>query len=180
MELFADQAAGIPDWHPPGDYSIRGYRPGDERQWLSLLLLAGFDEWTEEGLQKSLLEPERGPGSRLAFHRGSELVAASFASQRSANPPTAALDHVVAHPRHAGNQLGYGVCREVIRYLIGRSYPRIVLSTDDWRLPAITTYLKLGFKPVMCRSDMPERWTRVHEALRRPFNGTSMPGGFNS
>ena len=34
------------------------------------------------------------------------------------------------------------------------------LTTDEWRVPAIKSYLKSGFLPVDCADDMEERWTK--------------------
>ena len=35
------------------------------------------------------------------------------------------------------------------------------LTTDDWRIPAIRSYIKSGFRPVLYEDDMEERWTKV-------------------
>ena len=37
----------------------------------------------------------------------------------------------------------------------------VVLFTDDHRLAAIKTYLKLGFEPQMVHDSHPERWREV-------------------
>ena len=39
------------------------------------------------------------------------------------------------------------MCAAVTRSLVQRGYSRIFLTTDDWRLPAIAIYLKLGYVP---------------------------------
>jgi hypothetical protein len=51
-----------------------------------------------------------------------------------------------------------------IGILIGRGCKRITLTTDDFRLAAIKTYLDGGFCPVMWQdddSDMKARWDTV-------------------
>jgi len=40
-------------------------------------------------------------------------------------------------------------------------YRHVYLKTDDWRLPAIKTYLKLGFLPFLFSPDMEGRWREV-------------------
>ena len=47
-----------------------------------------------------------------------------------------------------GRKLGRAVCGRVLQYLKENGCTQIVLTTDDFRIPAIKTYLSLGFQPV--------------------------------
>jgi mycothiol synthase len=49
--------------------------------------------------------------------------------------------------------------------LTTEGYSRVYLSTDDWRLPAISIYLKLGWKPLLFAPDMERRWLTVLSEL---------------
>ena len=170
MYIMADVAARIPPWTPPEGYSARTYRPGDEPRWAKVMQLAGFEEWNEEKLAEAIQEPERLEGTRFIVQDSSDLiVAATMASERTADPWVGGIDWVSGDPDHKGKGLGYGVCARVVKYLVERGYPKIHLSTDDWRLPAVKGYLKLGFVPDMCREDMPERWRKVCEQLNWPY-----------
>ena len=42
------------------------------------------------------------------------------------------------------------------------------LKTDDWRLPAIRSYLRAGFQPVMTEPGMDERWNRILASIQTP------------
>ena len=164
MTLSAGAAAELGPWMPTSGYRVRCYRSGDEPGWLRLLELAGFEGWDRPMLDAHLAEPERREGSRVVTWCD-QIVAASFASQRSTEPPVGGLDYVIGHPGHAGKQLGCAVCAAVIRYLVSRGYEEMDLLTDDWRLPAIKTYLKLGFQPDLVREDMPDRWRAIYRTL---------------
>jgi len=171
MLLPAERARAIPVWTPPAGYVVRAYQPGDEVGWSKLLVERGFDEWGDipRLLEMGLKPIERLEGSRLVVHESGEIVAATMASQRTAEPLVGALDFVVGSPEHAGKGLGYGVCAAVVAYLVERGYPLIVLGTDDWRLAAIVTYLKLGFEPDLEHdADMPERWAKILAELKWP------------
>ncbi len=65
--------------------------------------------------------------------------------------------------------LGAGrlVCLAALHSLRRRGYRTCVLSTDDWRLPAICLYLSLGFGPFCCHASHPERWEKVMEEISR-------------
>ncbi len=169
MTLTAQRAAALAPWRPPKGYMVRGYELGDEPQWLGLLALGDFGEWTADKLADWLDKPERRDGSRFIVYNSQELVATAMATQKSVDPLVGAIDCVVVRPDHRGKGLGYGVCAAVVRYLVDRGYSCIVLGTEDWRLPAIKTYLKLGFEPDLFRSDMADRWRKVRDALDWPY-----------
>lgn len=148
----------------PAGYELREFRPGDQPGWVNLLAASGFDGWTVAKFDAYTAEPERLAGSRVVECDG-RLVAATFASQRSSDPPQGALDYVVCHPEHQGRRLGLVVCAAAMEYLADAGYATISLLTDDWRLAAIKTYFNLGFEPVMTRIDMPDRWLKVRQQL---------------
>lgn len=41
------------------------------------------------------------------------------------------------------------------------------LTTDDWRIPAIKTYLKVGFTPDITSGEMSERWENVLNIIKK-------------
>src|SRR5690606_36526282 len=70
-------------------------------------------------------------------------------------------------PRNRGKGLGKLVSVAVLNDLYERGFRRCMLRTDDFRLPAIKTYLDLGFVPDMKDDSHPERWAKVWDALGR-------------
>ena len=62
-----------------------------------------------------------------------------------------------------------------MRRFASAGYTRIYLKTDDWRLPAIKTYLKLGFIPFLFLPDMEGRWRDVCEKFSWPFTPEQWP-----
>jgi mycothiol synthase len=85
------------------------------------------------------------------------------------HPEGGELGWVAGDPEHRGRGLGLAVCAAVVARFLGAGYRRIYLRTDDFRLPAIATYLKLGFEPYLFTEGMAERWQRVCDQLGRPF-----------
>jgi mycothiol synthase len=72
--------------------------------------------------------------------------------------------------------LGTAVCAAATARLLSAGYGRIYLQTDDWRLPALLTYLRLGYVPFLYAADMPSRWQSVCEALGWPYTPEAWPG----
>ena len=61
------------------------------------------------------------------------------------------------------------VCAAVTRRLLDIGYKDIHLGTEDFRLPAIKTYLKLGYIPFIYAIGMNERWADICDKLGWPF-----------
>jgi mycothiol synthase len=149
---------------------------GDLQAWTNLLAEnAGFGPWP---IERSL--PLFGPDSPVVFDgsyfltRDGEPVATAQLHHQSRRPyaPTAELGWVAVSPRFQGRGLGYVVCLAVLRYAAKADYPAIFLRTEDHRLPAIRTYLKLGFEPWMVDPTATERW-RVIEGQLAEFRRRS-------
>ncbi len=63
-----------------------------------------------------------------------------------------------------GKGLGHAMADYALRIFAERNVERVVLTTDDERLPAIKTYLDAGFLPVIYHdpdSDMEVRWNKI-------------------
>ena len=160
---YSTGLAGLSDWSPPAGFELCPYDARFDDQIQALLGIAGFAHLTGERFQTDLIAQEEArDGSRLALYEGS-VVGAAFAGRF--DDADGRIDYVVADPNLSGNGIGVGVCTGVMKYLLQMGYQTVTLHTDDWRMPAIGTYLKLGFEPVLFREDMKSRWDAV-EARR--------------
>jgi mycothiol synthase len=78
---------------------------------------------------------------------------------------------VAASPDVRGKGIGHAMLSHALRILQARGCTYYVLTTDDFRLPAIKTYLDAGFVPVIEQdpeSDVRARWEEVLAQLRYP------------
>jgi len=152
-------------------YALRVARSGDEPAFFRLMALAGFADWNMEVLKPWLMKilPD---GWFVVIHEQSgELVATTMATHNPSDlhPFGGELGWVAAHPSHTGKGLGLAVCAAVTARFLRAGYRNIYLKTDDFRLPAIKTYLKLGFVPFLeVAADHPGRWQTVCEKLNWP------------
>ena len=168
----------MPDVVVPRGYVLRRYREGDGVTLAGTLRAAGFVDWDVGRVLGYLEDGDRRAGSAVVKFEGM-IVASTFASRVSsgatspvtgkAGDPTreGLLDYVATHPDHQGRGLGRATCTAVSRYLVDQGCETVSLWTDDWRLPAIHLYLSLGYRPVMNRGDMPERWAKVIAELEK-------------
>ena len=76
---------------------------------------------------------------------------------------------VAALPECRGKGIGHFLIRRAVNILYARGFEEMGLTTDDFRLPAIKTYLDAGFRPYLWHddeSDMKKRWDDVISTLK--------------
>lgn len=159
---------------PPGGYLLRRAGPEDAPAVARCLDLA-FGGWDEARVLQAFLAAPDCQATFVAVEEGSGQVVA-VASHREVPdryPAASYLHWVGADPAHAGRRLGAAVSAAVLAFG-RRDGPRdAVLETDDHRLPAIATYLGLGFAPEYRDVSHPARWAAVFRALAARRRGPS-------
>ncbi|HMN29051.1 MAG TPA: GNAT family N-acetyltransferase [Caldilineaceae bacterium] len=161
--------------HP--EYELRTYRPGDEQGWIEVMAAGGFTGWDEPRIKETMatILPA---GWFMAVHRASgQIVATAMATHNPLqyHPFGGELGWVAAQPAHKGHGLGMTVCAAVTVRLLSAGYENIYLRTDDWRFPALVTYLKLGYQPFLFAPDMAGRWEAICAQLGWPFTREAWP-----
>jgi len=173
----AGQAA--PEAALPVEYLLRIFRPSDADAYVAPMHGARFTQWDAAHLTAEL-EFVLPDGLFVVEHlRTAALVATAMAEHHASplHPFGGELGWVAGDARHAHRGLGRAVCAAVVRRLLAAGYHRIYLKTDDFRLPAITVYLRMGFVPFLYQADMPARWQAVCAQLGWPYTPEVWPGG---
>lgn len=76
------------------------------------------------------------------------------------------LVHMVAcKPDYRGRGLGHLLNDLAIRVLKQEGMLTGRLTTDDWRIPAIKSYLRHGFTPDLSTEDFQERWKKIYQII---------------
>lgn len=156
---------------PPG-YEYERYCGKREQidDWLALCFEALIPTKEEKWFEETILQyPDLCPERDLFF------VVEQNTGRRVAT--TAAVCHgaegyihmVAAAPDVRGRGIGHAMLRYALEKIEARGCTYSVLTTDDFRLAAIKTYLDAGFVPVIEQdpeSDHRARWESVLENLR--------------
>jgi mycothiol synthase len=108
---------------------------------------------------------------RIFFIRhGNEDVAtaAAYLVPPTLMPNCGTLHYVGTLPNHTGRRLGRLASLAALQRMREEGLARGTLLTDDFRLPAIKTYLRLGFIPMLVDENQRERWRGIFAALGLP------------
>ena len=154
----------------PPDYTLASLAERNLGDWIAVLGATGqLGSWDRARAERCLNDPRpvAPEGTSLIMHRGRAVATACTVLPTPAEPRHE-LGWVAVDPAHQGNGLGLQVCAAVLWYARSRGWPASILNTDDWRLPAIRTYVKLGFEPEIIHDSHPARWQEVRRLLATP------------
>lgn len=149
-------------------YVLREAGPADHEQMAGILAEGFADSW-ETGRVAGEFSPGNGVETTYVVAAPAGVVAMAAARRLPARFPDAGYVHYVgARSSERGKRLGEVVTRQVLAHFAGGGLHQAVLETDDFRLPAIWTYLRLGFVPEPRESGDVARWSRVLANLTAP------------
>jgi mycothiol synthase len=153
----------IPD--PVSDTSVRAAGPADAVE-LARLLGAAFPEieWTSDRVARDLLD-EPSVAEVLVIEGENGLLATASARYVEQFPTAGYVHWVGTDPAFRGRSLGRSVCLAVLDRFRRDRRTAAVLETDDPRLPAIASYLGMGFVPLYAAPDHETRWSAVFAQL---------------
>lgn len=131
------------------------------------LLGAAFgDRWDVDRVNEVLLVNRDVATTWVVETYEGEIVAtASYQLMPERFPFSGWVHYVAADANHGGKGLGRVVTVQVVVEAAAAGKRDIRLTTDDFRLAAIQTYLNLGFEPDMWHESHPGRWAAILQEL---------------
>ena len=167
LRMRFDRFDSLPEVELPKGYRLTNLRDAGVGDWIEALNATEELGYWDPDRATTWLEGERHAvkaGTMIVTFDGGP-VATTCIIPPTATEPWSELGWVSVSPEHQGQSLGYQVCLAVLHFAWEMGYPGIYLNTDDWRLPAIKTYLNLHFEPEMIHDSHPLRWKAVYEKL---------------
>jgi ribosomal protein S18 acetylase RimI-like enzyme/catechol 2,3-dioxygenase-like lactoylglutathione lyase family enzyme len=132
---------------------------------LTGVLAASFSEmvWTPRKVREALVSDESVQETCILIDAESGAIAATATARFMPDryPNAGYLHWVGAYPHYKGRGLGRYISLAVLHVFRERGYANAVLETQDTRLPAIHTYLKLGFMPEIYDETHEARWEKI-------------------
>ena len=147
--------------HAAGDELSDRATP-DDAPGIAALLSAAYEEDWDAARVLHELGPSEGVDATYVVRAGEDVIAVASARHLpEAFPGAGYLHYVAADNSSSGRGLGGVVTRGVLRHFLEEGLRSVVLETDDFRLPAIRTYLKIGFVPEYRHEEDQARWSKV-------------------
>jgi len=150
------------------DYDLRLFRPGDENAWITILNTGDFGVWDHSRLRR-MLAGERAPlpleGIYFITKNNQPVGTTCVFLHTSARGATPELGWVAVLPSQRGLGLGLSLCQAALCFVRDRGYSYMFLKTEDFRLAAIKTYLRLGFEPELTDPSHMLRWQALRDLL---------------
>jgi len=117
--------------------------------------------------EKMLKDKTVNPGNIFFLISPAGDIAGTVTYQYADDEDTGYIHMVAIEKNHQGKRLAMPLMLYAVQKIIGDGKKKILLNTDDWRIPAIKTYLHTGFVPVIKDgdTDMENRWRKVYDII---------------
>lgn len=157
----------IPCIELPSEYDIRSYIEGDEVYWDKII--SSTFESNDFVFNEFIKSREQYSPEKVLFvtYKNIPIGTATAWFQKQYGEDTGYLHMVGVEKEHSGKRLGYTISLAVLNKMIEIGYKYCVLQTDDYRIPAIKTYLKLGYKPLIVSEDQYDRWKIILDKINK-------------
>ena len=171
LRMVRPNLEDLPKLELPEGYGMRTYLEGDEVHWARIISdsfggRARTAQDTENEItHRDVFLPD---GLYFATHAGTP-VGTACAWRQSVDEKAVGYVHMVGVvSKHTGHKLGKWVSLAVLHYFRDNGFISAMLDTDDFRIPAVKTYLNLGFIPVYVEEGQSKRWQDLFEKLGLP------------
>jgi mycothiol synthase len=151
---------------PPG-CSLRAAVPVDHAS-IAEVLSEGFgDAWDAARVAQEFSAANGVEATYVVVSPAGVIATAAARRMPDRYPDAGYLHYVGARSSERGRRLGEVVTRQVLVHFADAGLNQAVLETDDFRLPAVRTYLRLGFVPEPRAAGDQLRWSKVLRNLTR-------------
>ncbi len=177
LRMVRPNLDNLPKLELPNGYSLRSYQEGDGIHWANIISDSfGGRERTAEDTHNEITGRDVFVPDGLYFVTHQDIpVGTACAWRQSVDETEVGYVHMVGVlGEHTGHKLGKWVSLAVLYYFRDNGFSCSMLDTDDFRIPAIKTYLNLGFVPVYVDDTQPDRWKEILKKLELPLMTTQI------
>ena len=155
------------------DYHYRNCNEADFFQILKLMKKNEFNLFKDNDNLIKEMSSSVPYGNFVVEHKLTKKIVGIFMARHNDDGihiNSGRLDWLVVDPLHRGKSLGYILTALTVNCLIKHGYKIIFVGTNDSMIPAIKTYLNIGFKPNLFNSEMSSRWKKIYKILNLNFD----------
>lgn len=170
LRMLRPTLSALPAMALPAGFALRSYEAGDGAHWERILAGSFGGEPSRFSFDRMMRRDVAYLPERVLFIVAGETPVATASAWRVPGlmAETGTVHYVGVLPEFQGHRLGYWVTLATLHRMVAEGFQRATLTTDDFRLPAVKTYLRLGFEPVLAHENQRERWPKVFADLGMP------------
>lgn len=147
-------------------YVLKVASENDAEEIAELMNIAFEDtSWNKERVLNELINHPNCKPTFVVLYGNKAVATATLLFEPEAHPGAGTLHWVASDPSHRGKQLGLIVSLAVLYAAKEAGCSYSLLLTDDARIPAIKTYLKLGYEPDCWHESHEERWKEIFKNI---------------
>ncbi len=154
--------SNVPELILPEGFILETHREGYEKEWENIIESAFGMHFDFDFLIKA---GDYSPEKVLYLIKDGKPIATTTAVENEAFKGEGWFRMVGVHKNFMGMGAGKKIAVAALNSLRSRGYKTAVLSTDDYRIPAIKLYLSVGFEPVILDESHKERWKKVFDQI---------------
>lgn len=172
ISMIRETLNDIPVYHVPDGFSLRCYRPGDEKLWVKIHEQADqYNNITSETFDRVFNSDFEALAERQYYLLDSQKQAVGTATAWFDNGNkeryNGRVHWVAIIPEMQGKGLAKPLLSAVCEKLRELGHERAHLTTQPERIAAINLYLQFGFMPEVKTIDDLETWSRVEMIMDR-------------
>lgn len=162
-QLLMVRTGAPPTLTIPEGFVLRWGEAGDELTWCRICMgMFGVQRVEQQTWQEKMGDNPRVHLENVAFLLTTDGRPAGTATAKLDEDSGIGVLHMVAvREEFRGKGLSEPLCAAVVHRLHEQKRPLCKLTTDDFRIPAIKTYLKLGWLPVIEEPEQRARWEKI-------------------
>jgi mycothiol synthase len=170
LRMLKPTLSELPALLLPAGFSLRSYQAGDAAHWDRILAASFGGEPGRFSFDRIMRRDPAFRAERVLFvvAAGRPVATASAWRAPGLRPDTGTVHYVGVVPEFQGHRLGYWVTLATLHRMALEGLRAATLTTDDFRLPAVKTYLRMGFEPLLVHENQRERWGQVLRELKLP------------
>ncbi len=158
---------GLPRLTPPSGYVLRVAEDTNaDVKAVGTVLGGAFPDmnWSPAKTRERLWDDATVKTVFLITDQDGQPVATASARLADEHPGSGYVHWVGANPTHLGKGLGYAATLATLHEFRRQGLASAVLETDDFRIPALRVYGRLGFRPGGRDDSHPPRWAAIYAA----------------
>lgn len=146
----------------PQGFSIHTHQIGNEKNWENLIESAFGAHYDFDFLIKA---GDYSPEKVLYLSKDGLDIATITVVENCLYPGEGWFRMVGVRADAQGMGAGKLIATAALNALAAKGYKSAVLSTDDFRIPAIRLYLSVGFEPLYTDESHSQRWKQVFHTI---------------